>query len=92
MQVSAVSIFFESLPYRVDETTGLIDYDMLDKCVRPPGRPQPFPLCSDPVLAPTYAGLPPSTAPSSSSAEHPPTRASSTSSACARPPMRRVRS
>lgn len=32
LQVSAVSIFFESLPYRVDETTGLIDYDMLDKC------------------------------------------------------------
>ena len=33
-KVSAVSIFFESLPYRVDERTGLIDYDMLDKCAR----------------------------------------------------------
>lgn len=30
-KVSAVSIFFESLPYRVDEKTGIIDYDMLDK-------------------------------------------------------------
>ena len=28
-----MSIFFESLPYRVDEKTGLIDYDMLDKWV-----------------------------------------------------------
>jgi glycine hydroxymethyltransferase len=30
-KVSAVSIFFESFPYRVDETTGIIDYDMMKK-------------------------------------------------------------
>lgn len=30
-KISAVSIFFESLPYRVREDTGIIDYDMLEK-------------------------------------------------------------
>lgn len=30
-KISAVSIFFESLPYRVREDTGIIDYDMLQK-------------------------------------------------------------
>jgi glycine hydroxymethyltransferase len=37
-KISAVSIFFESMPYRLDESTGLIDYDqceLLAKAYRP---------------------------------------------------------
>jgi glycine hydroxymethyltransferase len=30
-KISAVSVFFETFPYRVDEKTGLIDYDMMEK-------------------------------------------------------------
>ncbi|XP_050378846.1 serine hydroxymethyltransferase 2, mitochondrial [Argentina anserina] len=30
-KISAVSIFFETMPYRLDETTGYIDYDQLEK-------------------------------------------------------------
>lgn len=30
-KISAVSIFFETMPYRLDESTGLIDYDTLEQ-------------------------------------------------------------
>ncbi|KAI8827150.1 serine hydroxymethyltransferase-domain-containing protein [Fimicolochytrium jonesii] len=30
-KISAVSTYFETMPYRVDENTGLVDYDMLQK-------------------------------------------------------------
>lgn len=30
-KISAVSIFFETMPYRLDETTGYIDYDQMEK-------------------------------------------------------------
>jgi glycine hydroxymethyltransferase len=30
-KISAVSTYFETMPYRVDEETGIIDYDMLQK-------------------------------------------------------------
>ncbi|GJP43430.1 hypothetical protein CLOM_g2891 [Closterium sp. NIES-68] len=33
-KISAVSIYFETMPYRLDETTGLIDYDTMEKTAK----------------------------------------------------------
>lgn len=30
-KISNVSSYFETMPYRVDESTGIVDYDMLQK-------------------------------------------------------------
>jgi len=33
-KISAVSIFFETMPYRLDESTGLIDYDKIEETAK----------------------------------------------------------
>lgn len=32
-KISAVSIFFETMPYRLDESTGYIDYEQVVFCL-----------------------------------------------------------
>jgi glycine hydroxymethyltransferase len=33
-KISAVSIYFETMPYRLDESTGLIDYDKIEESAK----------------------------------------------------------
>lgn len=33
-KISAVSTYFETLPYRVNEETGVVDYDMMEKTAK----------------------------------------------------------
>ncbi len=56
-KISAVSVFFETFPYRLDERTGLIDYDRLEEVRAPPCPAPPLParrltglLCARPDL------------------------------------------
>merc|ERR1719213_1128594 len=57
-KISAMSIYFESMPYKVHHETGLIDFDALraSALVATGNHPSPFPHC-DVVTTTTHKSL-----------------------------------